>query len=48
MNISAAFFGSDEKQKKECMFLHFKGKRILLKASDIYREKNEIPAGEES
>eukprot|EP00956_Cyclotella_meneghiniana_P037617 scaffold141647_cov87-Cyclotella_meneghiniana.AAC.1 len=46
-NISDAFFGSNEKQKKECMFRHYKGKRILLKATDIYG-KNKVPKGEEA
>ena len=46
-NISEAFFGSNEAQKKECAYRHYKGKRILLKATDIYG-KNRVPKGEEA
>jgi hypothetical protein len=43
--ITAALFGG-EQQKKEAVHRTYKGKRILLKAADIYG-RNKVPEGEE-
>ena len=44
--LTDSLFGS-EQQKLEFHYRTFKGKRICLKAIDIYGGKNKVPKGEE-